>query len=598
MRIRPAITLLCACLLLAAPAFAGLRSAVAQGNPNLPGSAGKIDPALLPALARGEMVSAIVTFRQQTDLAAIPGRGQGAGQQGLIHALQATSQASQQATAALLGVWQTQGQVTRATYFWIFNGLSLTATPAVLQALAARDDVARITPDAIHIVPEALQTGVEPNLVLAGAPALWDLGWRGQGVVVASMDSGVDVNHPDLVGRWRGGSNSWYDPSGQHPDIPTDLSGHGTWTMGVMVGGAAGGTAIGMAPDATWIAVKIFDDAGTSSATTIHLGYQWLLDPDGNPATPDAPDIVNNSWSFGTWGCNLEFELDLEALQAAGIVPVFAAGNYGPNAPSDVSPGNNPAAFAVGAVDNNQQIYAYSSRGPSACDGTIYPEVTAPGVVIRTSEVNGVYTSATGTSLAAPHVAGALALLRSAFPQADADLLQASLTGAAVDLGAIGADDTFGYGRLDSVAAYNWIATGNRAPTATPGPAPQATPTTTPTPQASTVHIGDLDGAAVMARNKKSWTATVTILAHSAGHSPLDSATVTGSWSSGVSGTATCVTNTSGSCQISVSLATKTTPSVTFTVNAVSSAGAVYAPADNHDPDGETNGTTLAVTRP
>ncbi len=597
MRTPKAIHLFCVWLLLVLLALAGAVPAAAQANPAGQAGGGKIDPALLPAMARGGMVSAIVTFRQQAALAAVPGRGRGAGQQGIIRALQATSHASQQATAALLGAWQAQGQVTRATYFWIFNGLSLTATPAVLQALAASDDVARITPDAIHIVPEALQTGVEPNLVLAGAPALWDLGWRGQGVVVAGMDSGVDASHPDLAGRWRGGSNSWYDPSGQHPNIPTDVSGHGTWTMGVMVGGAAGGTAIGMAPDATWIAVKIFDDAGASTATAIHLGYQWLLDPDGNPATADAPDIVNNSWSFGAPGCNLEFELDLEALQAAGIVPVFAAGNYGPNAPSDVSPGNNPAAFAVGAVDNNQQLYAYSSRGPSACDGTIYPELTAPGVSIRTTERYGLYTSASGTSLASPHVAGAFALLRSAFPQAENSLLQASLTNTAVDLGDAGPDGSFGYGRLDTVAAYHWIAAGNSAPTPTPSPTPA--PTATPVPTVPTVHVGDLDGTATLARNKKSWTATVTIVVHNIDHTPQNAVTVRGDWGGGAAGAASCVTDASGSCQIvSANLAAKKVSSVSFSVSAIDSAGALYAPNDNHDPDGDTNGTTIAFAVP
>ena len=90
---------------------------------------------------------------------------------------------------------------------------------------------------------------------------------------------------------WRGGSNSWYDPYGQHPAVPTDMSGHGTWTMGVMVGGDAGGTSLGVAPEAQWISVKIFNDQGGATATAIHLGFQWLLDPDGDPATPDAPDV-------------------------------------------------------------------------------------------------------------------------------------------------------------------------------------------------------------------------------------------------------------------------------------------------------------------
>ena len=118
-----------------------------------------------------------------------------------------------------------------------------------------------------------------------------------------------------------------------------------------MVGGSAGGTAIGVAPGAQWISARIFDDGGHSSVTAVHQAYQWLLDPDGNPATDDAPAVVNNSWTFTSLGCHLEFEHDLQALRAAGILPIFAAGNSGPGTSTSLSPGNNPSAFAVGATD-------------------------------------------------------------------------------------------------------------------------------------------------------------------------------------------------------------------------------------------------------
>ena len=99
--------------------------------------------------------------------------------------------------------------------------------------------------------------------------------------------------------------------------------------MGVMVGGDAGGTSIGVAPDARWIAAKIFNDHGAATTAGIHLGFQWVLDPDSDPGTPDAPNVVNNSWTLSSPGCNLEFQLDLQNLRAAGILPVFAAGNAG-----------------------------------------------------------------------------------------------------------------------------------------------------------------------------------------------------------------------------------------------------------------------------
>ena len=230
-------------------------------------------------------------------------------------------------------------------------------------------------------------------LVVINAPALWQLGFQGQGVVVANMDSGVSVSHPDLAAQWRGGTNSWFDPYGEHPTSPSDLTGHGTATMGVMVGRDAGGTNIGVAPLAQWIAVKIFDDQGQATATAIHLGFQWLLDPDGDPSTPDAPQVVNNSWSIGNTDCDLAFQLDLQALRAADIVPVFSAGNTGPGDATSVSPANNPEAFAVGATDNVDQIYIDSARGPSACGepATFYPEMVAPGVEIRTTDLCGTY---------------------------------------------------------------------------------------------------------------------------------------------------------------------------------------------------------------
>ncbi|MCU1659388.1 MAG: hypothetical protein JWO57_4044, partial [Pseudonocardiales bacterium] len=302
-------------------------------------------------------------------------------------------------------------------------------------------------------------SAVEPNIARINAPAMWNRGFRGQGVVVANMDTGVDATQPDLAAKWRGGANSWYDPNGQHPTTPTDVNGHGTWTMGVMVGGDAGGSSVGVAPDAKWIAVKIFNDSGVATSTNIHLGFQWLLDPDGNPATADAPNVVNDSWTMSAAGCNLDFQLDLRSLRAAGILPVFAAGNSGPSAGTVFSPANLPEALAVGGTDNSDVLDPYSSRGPSACAGATAPRLTAPDTNIRTTDLYGGYASETGTSVAAPHVAGALALLLNAFPALPVEQQEAALQSVAVDLGPPGVDGDFGYGRLDVDASYQWLAT-------------------------------------------------------------------------------------------------------------------------------------------
>jgi hypothetical protein len=258
-----------------------------------------------------------------------------------------------------------------------------------------------------------------------------------------------------------------------------------------MVGGDAGGTAIGIAPDARWIAVKVFNDRGSATSTAIHRGFQWLLDPDGNPDTDDAPDVVNDSWTLSASGCNLDFEPDLARLRAAGILPVFAAGNYGPTPGTVLSPANNPEAFAVGATDSADVLDPSSSRGPSACGQPVVPRAVAPGVDVRTTDLYGLYTTVSGTSLAAPHVAGALALLRSAFPDLSADRQAAALEGGAVDLGPAGPDNDYGAGRLDVLAAYHWL---TEAPDFTMSASP-STATATPGGTASyTVSVGGVNG--------------------------------------------------------------------------------------------------------
>ena len=576
----------------------------------------KVDGRLTRFLQKRDMITFIVTMKQQTDLTRVVGATRAARQQGVIRALEATANATQNQIQNLLRVRQSQGLVESYASFWVFNGLSVTATVDVMNELAQRPDVAAISTDDLQIVP--IWGPAEPNVSHVNAPALWNMGFQGQGIVVAGVDSGVDLSHPDLASRWRGGSNSWYDPYGQHPSTPIDLSGHGTQTMGVMVGGDFAGTTVGVAPGAQWIAVKIFNDAGSSTATAIHSGFQWLLDPDQNPSTADAPNVVNNSWTYANPGCYLDFEHDLQALRAVGILPIFAAGNGGPYTSTSFSPANNPSAFAVGAIDNNSRLYAYSSRGPTTCGGWTgpFPELVAPGVNIRTTSLYGGYSITSGTSLAAPHVAGGLALLLSAFPNLSAGVQQNALIGSAVDLGVAGPDDAYGYGRLDIAAAFNWTSlnpTPTPGPTDTPIPVPTVTntplpsptvtytplppPTFTATPQsASTLHIGDLDRSASLSGSK--WNAGVTILVHNNLDQPVSGAVVTGSWSNGATGTVTCTTNASGLCTVTKSgLGTKTT-SVTFTVSKVTKSPLSYQSLSNHDPDGESNGTKIVVSKP
>jgi serine protease AprX len=433
------------------------------GSPSL---AGVISPDLQTALdSQGEdqVISILVSLADKADLSAFKDKNKGVRRARIIKALQSKADTSQKNFKSLL---QKRG-AKNPRFFWIINGFGITADPELIRELAGMDNVDSIRLDKVVKVPDSTPAAAplpEWNLDMVQAPALWEAGFIGSNSVVANMDTGVDVNHPDLALNWRGGPNSWYDPNGQHA-TPYDANGHGTQTMSIMVGGDAGGSAIGMAPGAQWIAVKIFNDDDQGSLSAIHLGFQWLLDPDNNPATDDAPDVVNNSWVLEnqTDVCNPEFDDDIQALKAGGTAVIFSAGNYGPTFYTSVSPANAPGTLAVGAVDDTLAIASSSSRGPSACDDSIYPQLVAPGVAIRAADLTfggffpDSYANVDGTSFAAPHVAGAMALLLDAVPEATVSDLESVLENSALDLGALGPDNDFGYGLVDCVEAYNLL---------------------------------------------------------------------------------------------------------------------------------------------
>jgi subtilisin family serine protease len=452
---------------LAAPALAG---AAPHAKP-LPAELSQA----LQALAPGQTVSVIVTLRDQAELGGGPTGGPPR-LRDVVERLRSHAAARQ---AGLLAALRRAPGVDRIEPFWVFNGLAVTATAPVVRAIAGRPEVASVALDATFAGPAAASLSaaagpIEPGVSLVRAPALWDLGLRGEGTTVAVLDTGADATHPDLAASWRGGASGWFDPNGEHPTTPTDVSGHGTSVLGVIVGGSAGGTAIGVAPQARWIAAKVFNDRGVATTSGVHQAFQWVLDPDRNPATADAPNVVNASWTTRSPGCDLAFQLDLRSLRAAGILPVFAAGNAGPTASSSASPANNPEAFAVGATDATDLLADFSARGPSACGepATTFPELVAPGVSVRSADLFAGWRTDSGTSLAAPHAAGVLALLASAFPASSADRQASALQLGAVDLGPPAADDGFGAGRLDAVGAYDWLRTApDFAVTATPASA-------------------------------------------------------------------------------------------------------------------------------
>jgi serine protease AprX len=419
--------------------------------------------AALGSLAPGEEISVIVTLADKADIRSLRDVPRPLRRAGIIRVLKAKADLTQ----GRLRIFLESRRAREIKSLWMINGMAVTAADDLIRELSSFPGVEEIRPDEMIKVPQidyAASSTPEWNISAINAPALWAQGYMGTGAVVANMDTGVDINHPDLNSKWRGGTNSWFDPNGEH-GAPYDADGHGTGTTGVMVGGDAGGTAVGVAPGAQWIAVKVFNDAGRASLSAIHDGFQWLLDPDGNPDTDDAPDVVNNSWGLdGSLNqCITEFEADLRALRASGIAVVFSAGNSGPYSSSSLSPANYPESFAAGAVNETLSVASFSSRGPSACDSTIFPEVVAPGVHIRTSDLTfgGVfpnsYATVNGTSFAAPHVAGAMALLLSAFPGLTVSEVEFALQQSAFDLGMTGADNAYGFGLIDVWAAYDLL---------------------------------------------------------------------------------------------------------------------------------------------
>jgi bacillopeptidase F len=323
---------------------------------------------------------------------------------------------------------------------WIINAAAVSADRRALLALAHQPGVdAVLAPPPLRLMQGrrtlapllagllAAPVAVAPepllpwNILKLQAPEVWTQGIMGDGVVVANIDTGVDATHPALQGRYRGLATggdewNWLDVvSGRA--APYDDLGHGTQTMSSIVGDGGPGNQIGVAPGARWMAVKAASAGGALDLVNVLRAMQWLLAPtDRNGENPDpdrAPDVVSNSWGDYP-GADETLRDAVRAWVAAGIVPVFSAGNNGVGSMS--SPASYPESIAVGAVDGQDEVASFSSRGPSPIDGAVKPDVVAPGVLIPTAVPGRAYFPDTGTSFAAPQVAGIAALLRQANP--------------------------------------------------------------------------------------------------------------------------------------------------------------------------------------
>lgn len=356
---------------------------------------------------------------------------------------------------------------------WLRQSVAIRMAPEHLSTLRALPYVLEVKPDSKYKLQpqQALPlSGLNATASIAriNIDQLWSEGYRGQGVVVAILDTGVDYLHKDLRDSWRGGTNSWFDPYGEYdvPVDPLDTNGnaHGTAVASVVVGGNLNetGNHLGVAPHATWIGVRVINGQATTESA-ISSALQWVLDPDGNPATDDFPDIVQNSWGLsGSEGaCINPFETELTAIDSAGIDIVFSVGNSGSNASSYLTPAFDRHVVSVGAVDATDVVLSSSARGPDQCNSQVLPSVVAPGaaVIVAASTFGGLSSNLdnvvplTGTSFSAPMVSGALALLRSKYRAQDHLNYRQAIFDSTVQLGAISPNDNYGRGLVQASAA-------------------------------------------------------------------------------------------------------------------------------------------------
>lgn len=451
----------------------------------------KIDPWVVETLDETGTAEFLVVLEAQADLSgARKLHGKRARGEYVFQRLRQTAATTQTAVLAEL---DTHDVKTRP--FWIANMIWVRGDAAIAEAMARRPDVrgVRANPRVQMETPfvdspgEATEGGCPPAGVTdgvshTGAPDLWAQGVDGTGAVVAGADTGYDWDHEGLQNQYRGWDGAtadhaynWHDAihsggglCGADSTEPCDDFGHGTHTLGTMVG-QAGAAVLGMAPGARWIGCRNMDVGFGSPATYAECMEFFLAPTDADGQNPDpaqAPDVVNNSWSCPpSEGCtDVEvLRMPVESLRAAGVVFVSSAGNSGSSCSSVSTPAAiYDASLSVGATSLSDEIVGFSSRGPVAVDGSgrLKPDVSAPGSTICSTEPNDGYGFSSGTSMAAPHVAGLVALLVSAQPclRGEVDLIEQLIFESALPrtspqtCGGISGDDvpnnTYGWGAI------------------------------------------------------------------------------------------------------------------------------------------------------
>ena len=508
------------------------RTAASQARPQMTGvpATNKIAPWVMERTANGQEAEFFVVLADQADLSQAATL-QTKAEKGryVYNSLLIKSRTTQ---GPILQFLRERGLKHRS--FCIVNAILVTGSRDVAEALAARPDVARVEGNP-HIQNELPQPGpsveaptylqqpdtIEPGITYTHAPQVWALGFTGQNIVIASADTGVRWTHNALKPHYRGwdGVNAdhdynWHDsihnstgnPCGNDSPFPCDDFFHGSHTTGTAVGDDGAGNQIGMAPGAKWIGCRNMDQGNGTPARYIEC-MQWFLAPTriggGDPDPTKAPDITINSWGCPpSEGCSFDtLQAAVEAQAAAGIMMVVAAGNSGSACSTVVDPPSLYAAsFTAGALNTGSDtIASFSSRGPVTVDGSnrIKPDIAAPGTGTRScsNSSDSAYTTASGTSMATPHISGAMALLWSAIPSLRHQITMSrdTLDNAAVHItstqcGTGGPpNNVYGWGRIDILAA---VTGGSPTPTPTATSTATATPTATATATATSTATG------------------------------------------------------------------------------------------------------------
>ena len=455
-----------------------------------------VSPHVLAATEGNASASFLVVLREQADLrpaALLPTKAdKGRFVYEALRQMALRSQAPLRAALDRAGI--------RYRSFYIANMIELSGDRETVLRLAARSDVARIeaNPQIANLQSDLwpptfdlrdqkskIQNpkSVEWSIQKVNAPQAWALGYTGQGMVVAGADTGYQWDHPALKSHYRGWNGitathdyNWHDAVADSP-APLDPHGHGTHTMGTMVGDDGAGNQVGIAPGAKWIGCRNMDSGGYGTPARYIECFQFFLAPYPLGADPHtqgvpelAPAVIGNSWSCPpSEGCSAgTLQAIVDTVRAAGIEVVAAAQNYGSGCSTIREPiGIYTNTFTVGATNSNDAIAGFSSRGPVSYNDSTYrkPDISAPGVSVRSAYPNNSWAYLQGTSMATPHVAGLFALVWSAAPEAVGDLAATEkvITSTAVHLTTsqgCGGDtptsvpnNVFGWGRIDALAA-------------------------------------------------------------------------------------------------------------------------------------------------